>query len=393
MPRLAFLLVLFAASAMAGNLFEPLSSEHAGMARGITGARVAVNVDALLSSEPFVTLDHASYPLHGIAVEWRAGANFKAEFTIGSAAFVSVLTKHEGYFAGVFYPPHGLAYELIPDAGGHTLRRASAAPFRCEVRTAGFAGAAAASAAALPPARRRAVGSPKQYVIDLAEFWTPRAEILVGGRGQIEAIIRNAVDILNADTRQSGISNLTFRLVHVGVVDFVESNGPGEDFHNLTVNQNIAQVRENVGGDLAGLWSDSVAASANAPQWRSAFNRENSFHLMSIRYGPASHTYSHEVFHNLGGQHNQEAFDLYLTTPGVDEYPFARDKCTDSWITILAYPTCVPVTTQIPTIPYITNPDLEYEGVSLGEPGRMDNARMVRLSLSWIAEYYPSVQP
>jgi len=229
--------------------------------------------------------------------------------------------------------------------------------------------------------------------VDLAEFWTPRAEIMVGGRGPIEAIIRNAVDILNADTKQSGISNLTFRLVHAGVVDFVESGGLGEDFLNLTINQSVDQVRANVGADLAGLWSDSVAAAAYAPQWRSAFNRKNSFHLMSIRYGPASHTYSHEVFHNFGAQHNQEAFDYYLTTPGVDEYPFARDKCTENWITILAYPTCVPVGTQIPTIPYITNPDLEYEGVSLGERERMDNARMVRLSTPWIAEYYPSVEP
>lgn len=392
MPRLAFFLVLFATSAMAGNLFEPLPSEHGGMARGMAGARVAVNADALLSSEPFVTLDDASYPLRGIAVEWRAGADFKAEFAIGPATFVSVLTKHEGYFAGVFYPPHGFAYELIPDAGGHTLRRASAAPFRCEVISAEFAGAAvAALAAALPPARRRAVGGPKQNVIELAEFWTPRAEIIVGGRGPIEAIIRNAVDILNADTRQSGISNLTFRLVHAGVVDLVESGGLAEDFLNLTINQNVAQVRANVGADLAGLWSDSVAAAAHAPQSRSAFNRKNSFHLMSIRYGPASHTYSHEVFHNFGGQHNEGA--EYLTTPGVDEYPFARDKCTENWITILAYPSCAPESREIPTIPYITNPDLEYEGVSLGERGRMDNARMVRLSMPWIAEYYASVEP
>jgi hypothetical protein len=393
MPRLAFFLVFFATSAMAGNLFEPLSSERGGMARGITGARVAVNADALLSSEPFVTLDDASYPLRGIAVEWRAGADFKAEFAIGSASLVSVLTKHEAYFAGVFYPPHGLAYELIPDAGGHTLRRAGVAPFRCEVRSAGFAGAAAESAAALPLARRRAVGHPAQNVVDLAEFWTPRAEIIVGGRGPIETIILNAVDILNADTRQSGISNLTFRLVHEGVVDIEESGGLAEDFFNLTINQNVAQVRANVGADLAGLWSDSVAAAANAPQWRSAFNVRNSFHLMSIRYGPASHTYSHEVFHNFGGQHNEEALYDYLTTPGVDEYPFARDKCTENWITILAYPSCVPVGRQIPTIPYITNPDLEYEGVSLGERDRMDNARMVRLSSPWVAEYYPSVEP
>ncbi|PYQ35233.1 MAG: hypothetical protein DMF57_03695, partial [Acidobacteria bacterium] len=62
MPRFTFFLVLFATSAMAGNLFEPLSSERGGMARGITGDRVAINADALLSSEPFVTLDHVSYP-------------------------------------------------------------------------------------------------------------------------------------------------------------------------------------------------------------------------------------------------------------------------------------------------------------------------------------------
>lgn len=389
MPRVAFFLILFATRAMAGNLFEPLSSEHGGMARGITGARVAVDAEALFSSEPFVTLDQASYPLHGIAVDWRAGPGFKAEFTIGMATFVSVLTKHEGYFAGVFYPPHGLAYELIPDAGGHTLRRASAGPFRCEVQ-----GAAGASATALPPVRRRAVDRPKQNVVDLAEFWTPRAESIVGGRGPIEAIIRNAVDILNADTKRSGISHLTFRVVHAGVVDLVESDRLDEDLLNLATDQTVAQVRANVGADLVGLWSDSVAAAAYAPQWRSAFNRNNSFHLMSIRYGPAGHVYSHEVFHNFGGQHNPEGgFHDYQTTPGVDEYPFARDKCTENWITILAYPTCVPGSSQIPTIPYISNPDLEYEGVSLGERGRMDNARMVRLSMPWVADYYPSVDP
>lgn len=58
---------------------------------------------ALLDAEPFVTLDHASYSLRKIAVEWRDGDDFTAEFTVGEASFVSVLTKQERYVAGVFY--------------------------------------------------------------------------------------------------------------------------------------------------------------------------------------------------------------------------------------------------------------------------------------------------
>src|SRR5688500_18004579 len=118
MPRFALVLFLVASGATAGNLIEPLWSGQGGTAAAITGVRVAVRAEALLDSEPFVTLDHASYSLRGIALEWRAEGDFKAEFAIGPATFVSVLTRHEGYFAGVLYPPHGSPYELIPDVAG-----------------------------------------------------------------------------------------------------------------------------------------------------------------------------------------------------------------------------------------------------------------------------------
>ena len=390
MPLLALFLVLFASSAMAGNLFEVLGTSEEVTPAQNPAVRVIVNDASLLRDDSHVTLDGISYPLRRIAIEWRTGGDFKAELAIGSATFVSVLTRHAGYYAGVLYSPDGSPHELIPDADGQTLRRARYAPFRCHVNSAAFTGKVAASPAPLPRPRRRAAGW-NGYIVDLAEFWTPRAESVLGGRGPTEAFIRNAVDILNSDTRQSGISNLVFRLVYLGSLDVVESAFPSGDLHALTVSQDVADVRANVGADLAGLWTDGVAAAANAPQWRSAFTRDNSFHTVSIRYSPAEHAYSHEIFHNFGGQHNEEALYGSLTSAFVDQYPFARDMCTENWITILAYPTCVPTTRQLPVIPHITNPDLQYDGVPLGEREKMDNVRMVRLSTPWIADYYPSV--
>jgi hypothetical protein len=369
-----------------------------------TEMRVQVNGDALTANDVSVTLEGVSYRVAYNSVECRgnngvmpsmqgmpcrAGEDFKAEFSFGSTSYGSVVTRHQGYVAGIISAPNGKVYEILPDAGGEVLRQSVGGKFECETVSETVPSVSAESKMpqtdSVSPARRRAVG-PATNVVDLAEFWTPRAEAAAGGSVQMEATVRSAVDILNTDTKNSGIQNLRFNLVYVGKLDFPDTASSGgvylSDFAN---NSQVQGIRNSLGADLAGIWNEGGGAIANAPRSKAGFAPSSGFHVVNRDGGLGRHRYSHEVFHNFGGQHDTANVSALSGEP----YPFARDMCTVNWYTILSYDTCVPVGKDVPTIPYITNPDLTYDGVRLGDPDRMDNARMVRTSMSWVANYYP----
>ena len=405
--RFAFVLcVLFTIPALfAAELFEVAPQKFRVQTLSVgdenRGVRVKMNGDALPDGDVTVSLGGVSYPVAYRNVECRGnggvfpsagsfcrnGEDYKVEFWLSSVGFPSVLTRHAGYIAGIISAPNGKTYAILPDAEGEVLWESRGRPecgvdaeFEAQIKS--FVPTSDSA-----PTRRRAVAHGPNYVVDLAEFWSPLAEAGAGGSAQMEAIVRSAVDVLNSDTRQSGILNLRFRLVYVGSVNHVEgTDSSASELSRFSQNQEVASVRNSTGADLCGIWTENDGAIANTPRSRGGFSPVSGFHKVGRRGGLFRHTYSHEVYHNFGGGHNQAA----MSSIAGDEYTFARDMCTANWYTILSYDTCVPVGRDVPTVPYITNPDLTYQGVRLGEPGRMDNVRMVRLSMEWVADYQPS---
>lgn len=365
-----------------------------------TEMRVKVNGDALTAGDVSVTLEGTYYRvMHGTVecrgnngvfasqgMPCRAGEDFKVEFDFGGPMYSSILTRHKGYVAGVIYAPNGKVYEILPDAGGEVLRKSASGRFECEVVSETHSKSLVPQTDSVTPSRKRAVGNPS-YVVDLEEFWTPRAEAAAGGSLQMEAMVRSAVDILNADTKNSGIPNLRFNLIYVGKLDFPDTaSSAGEYLSNFANNPQVQNIRNSVGADLAGIWNEGGGGVANAPRSRGGFSPSSGFHVVNRDGGLGRHTYSHEVFHNFGGQHDAANVMALAGEP----YPFARDMCTANWYTILSYDSCVPVGKDVPTVPYITNPNLSYDGVRLGDPEKMDNARMVRTSMGWVAGYLPA---
>ena len=398
--RLFVVVLLTSEIALGAELLEYRSFAVSRFPSAVTdGWRVKVNGDALTENDASVTLEGVGYQVAYSEVECRgdegfgasraepcrSGEDFGSRFWLKGSAFPSVLTRHKGFVAGVIYSPSGRTYELRPGSEGEVLRESKENSFECEVGNE-FPKALSPKSDSAGTSRRRAVAIGGKYGVDLAEFWTPLAEADVGGRIQMETIIRNSVDMLNSDTRQSGIPNLTFRLVYLGPLNFTEIPAPGDNLGTFRSNQEVVRIRAEVGADLCGLWIQDGRGIAYAPRFKNAFAPANGFHVNVGRADLAWHGYSHEVFHNFGGQHNEED----VAPSGADEYKFARDMCTVNWITILSYNTCVPVGRFVPTIPYITNPELSYQGTPLGAPEKMDNVRMVRLSMGWVASYLPS---
>jgi len=404
--RFVFVLcVLFTIPALfAAELFEAIPQKFRAQAMSIggenRGVHVKMNGDALPDADVTVPLGGVSYPVAYRNVECRGnggvfpsagsscrnGEDYSVEFWFSSVGFPSVLTRHAGYVAGIISAPNGKVYEILPGAEGEVLRESHGRP-ECGVDAEFEAHSLSlAPTANQTPIRRRAVAHGPNYVVDLAEFWTPLAEAGAGGRAQMEVVVRSAVDILNSDTRQSDIKNLQFRLVYVGSVNHTEgTDSSASELSRFSQNLEVASVRNSTGADLCGIWTENDGAIANAPRSRGGFSPVSGFHKVGRRGGLSRHTYSHEVYHNFGGQHDAANVSAIAGEP----YPFARDMCTQSWYTILSYGTCVPIGKDVPTIPYITNPDLNYNGVRLGDPNTMDNARMVRLSMGWVASYLP----
>ena len=302
----------------------------------------------------------------GYTTEWRNGGDYVTRFVIDGSPFVSTVTRRLGSVAGVVYDRDGRPH----DASGEV---ATSRP-HCIALSA----STATEAAATSPRRRAAKSN--GVVIDLMEVYTLAAENGAGGRAQIEAKIAAAVDLLNTTMSQSGISNVTFRLVYVGRIDRDENLDQLQLLFWLSNDAAVAQLRREHGADLVGLWTERDAEIAWAPR---SFTPSSGFHVICRRYPLSLQLFTHEIGHNLGAQHNPEECDSMPNDP----YPFAHGVRGDKWMTVMSYP---PEGEWRETLPLFSNPDITYNGVAVGAAGRADNARMIRMAAPAVAEYVPS---
>jgi hypothetical protein len=299
----------------------------------------------------------------GPSIEWRNGGDFLSRFTVADSPFQSTMTRRLGVLAGVVYDRDGHPHDV--SGGIATERPECLSPaFPAEAHTAAMS------------ARRRAI-TRDTVIIDLMELYTFDAENAAGGRANIEAKIAAAVDVLNTTILQSGISDVTFRLVHAGPIECQENRKPVELLIWLSNDSEVARLRQEHGADLVGLWTGAAAQIAWVPR---SFTPASGFHVISQRYPLSLQLFTHEIGHNLGAQHNAEQ----TASQTNDPYPFAHGVRTDRWMTVMSYP---PDGEWLETLPLFSNPAISYQGIPTGIADRADNARMIRVAALLVAEY------
>lgn len=94
-------------------------------------------------------------------------------------------------------------------------------------------------------------------VIDVVIAYTQRARSRAGGKAAIEALAMLAVEGMNDALRASDV-DVVFRLIHVGMVDYRETDDPERDLYNFSETDRVSQAkawRNNYGADAVMLFT------------------------------------------------------------------------------------------------------------------------------------------
>lgn len=240
------------------------------------------------------------------------------------------------------------------------------------------------AAEALEP-RRLLAATP--VVVDLLVAYTPQARGDAGGTGAIDERVRRAVADTNFVLANSQV-DVAVRLVHAAEIEYVESGRLETDLARLRAENDgylddAHTLRDRFGADLVTLLvaDGNDGGRAYQPDDASSPMPGYGFGIVQQRYAADDYIFAHEIAHNLGAGH----------TLGADaeehRIPFAHD------LNLQAGPQRVgTILADGPHIPFVSNPDLAWRGVSIGS-AEADNARAIRNLAPAVASYRPTVVP
>jgi len=208
----------------------------------------------------------------------------------------------------------------------------------------------------------------KKIVIDLMLLYTKKAA---------SQYVRDPADLLamaveqaNDTFRNSGLGNISLRLVHTQAVDYDESDGEHFDHLYRMVDgigafKGVRNLRNDKKADIVGLVVDD--ASGCGLSTRVAADAEEAYFVVHHSCATITISIAHEIGHILGARHDR-AID-------ANSKPFAygHGYVNGKWRDIMSYQQscegCV-------RIPYWSNPRVTYKGEPTGTDAE-DNARVI----------------
>ena len=236
-------------------------------------------------------------------------------------------------------------------------------------------------------------------LIDLLVVYPSAVRLDAGGTSAIQAEIIKAVTDTNLCYQNSRV-NVQLRLVHMEEVSYTPTGFLSTDLDRLKSKSdgyidNVHSIRDNYGADLVALLttqSDSggLASTLSHP----SLNFESSGFSVNqwTQISAPSYTLAHEIGHNMGCLHNVE--DSSGVTPLYDFGAFCYGK---RWMnsgqgvkTVMSYDT-KPSSTYPTTIPYFSNPSVEYQGTLTGNLGSADNALVLSSTAPYVSNFRASV--
>ena len=220
----------------------------------------------------------------------------------------------------------------------------------------------------LPAAKRRALAA-KKATIDLMVLYTSKvASKYIEVRPDLIAL---SVEQANESFANSGLGNITLRLVHDEPIDYDESDG--EHFNHLYrmvdgegVFAKVRRLRNEKRADIVALIVDD--ASGCGLSTRVAAEADEAF--VVVHHSCASLTYSlaHEIGHIIGARHDK-ALDANVT-PFPYGHGFVNGK---KWRDIMSYKASCD---GCPRQPIWSNPAIKFKGDPAGTIDT-DNARVI----------------
>ena len=230
------------------------------------------------------------------------------------------------------------------------------------------------AAAAIPPAvaplsdsDRQALEA-KKIVIDLMLLYTKKAasRYVRDPKDLMEMGIEQANDAF----RNSGLGNISLRLVHTQAIDYDESDGDHFEHLYRMVDgvgpfAGVRQLRNEKKADIVGLVVDD--ASGCGLSTRVAPDAEEAFFVVHHSCAAITISIAHEVGHILGARHDR-AID-------GNDMPFAygHGHVNGKWRDIMSYRQSCDGCLRIP---FWSNPRVLYQGEPTGTANE-DNARVI----------------
>ncbi|HEX6171060.1 MAG TPA: T9SS type A sorting domain-containing protein [Chitinophagaceae bacterium] len=226
---------------------------------------------------------------------------------------------------------------------------------------------------------------PGSSTIDMMVVYTQQAENSWGGSANTIANITQAVTNMNISMTNSGINNVTFRLVHTAKVSYTESGDFSTDLVRLAGNgdgymDNVHSLRDQYGADLVSLIIGSPTSSCGIGYLNtnpSSYSSGNAFNVSLYSCVLGNFTMAHESGHNMGLRH-----DWYVdasTTPCEHHHGYVNQVALNlgssspasaRWRTIMAYnDRCSVAGFNCTRVNIWSNPNLTYNGDAMGVHG------------------------
>ncbi len=240
--------------------------------------------------------------------------------------------------------------------------------------------------------------------IDVMVLFDTKAKSWADSHGGMQNIAATAVAKMNAAAANSGISSLSFDLVHFQVMPYTTSSNGSTSLDNdldmlgaaaggLSA---VPSLRTSYGADLVTLLVDTgkdYGYTGIAYMLSSRYGDPNSaYSVCAIRSVALSHTLTHEIGHNLGAHHSKYQADSPGPNYSLNSYSagwYFTGAGGGDYHTIMAYGDDGYGNAYVEA-PYFSTPARTYYGGTVGHASHGDNARTITETMNVVAGYRDS---
>lgn len=230
--------------------------------------------------------------------------------------------------------------------------------------------------------------------IDIMVVYTAAASSLWGGSATANSTITSAITNMNVALTNSGISNISFNLVYVGLINYVETGVFQTDLNSLKsstdgIIDEVHTLRAAYGADLVGLILGSPTSTCGLGNLNTvSTNYVNTQAFVVNLYSCVLSNFSlaHEFGHNMGLNHdwyvNQNTFPCshqhgYVNRTAINNGTSSTNS--QRWRTIMAYDNeCTDAGFNCTRINRWANPSVLYNsestGIAIGQTNPSDEA-------------------
>ena len=261
-------------------------------------------------------------------------------------------------------------------------------------------GGRALSKLSIGPVEPPVGGTNKVAIVDVMVVYTSAARLGAGGLDGMNSLIDLSMAEANT-VYQNSRASVRLRLVYRGEVNYTESANLSTNLNRLVDTtdgfmDDVPLLRQTNKADVVCLITESAdsgfaglaktmyapASTAFAPFAYSVVQRSQAFGTL---------TFVHEISHNLGCAHDREhaeVDDKSNPRPGAYSYSFGYrfQIGTNTYRTVMAYEPGI-------QLPYLSNPDVLFQGVPLGIAGGLtneaNNAKTVSLNGPIVSAFFP----